>query len=651
MIGRAVRIALGILSLALVTFAASPAKADFFAGDFNGDSLIQRQFTVAANQWLTVQTTGCSGSADTVVFVVTGDKYTSGHRTTAAYNDDDGFSGTFCSYTLLQNTTGSSQTYTVVVTTYNQNTPADVTLLTQVTPNSPSSESIHVSGFPKRFGGNGSAETLQVVPTRGAYGGHFVDTILYVIDPTVGGPANFDDDSGFALLSETQNIDCTNKTCWVVVGLYGGGTGGGNLDVWSQGSSGDTDHDGISDSLEDTLTSFGRLPANAKLTADSDGDGLSDFVELVGVPSPSGLAGFDSSLAMPWQGSIGGPDATQQDLFVQVDYMAATGHTHNPLATNNWTTIVSDLTATFTNDSGFSGRGIRMQVDVRNSLTETTDLGFEPSCPGLGAAYSPFYTFKSNSSYFDPLKATIYHYVIFGHQLASGCSDQGGTSGRSEELGSDSIISLGAWAGSVGTVANQHGTFSHEFGHELGLNHFGNGNNNGNNSCVHSSPMNYRYQMPGWGDGTITTNRRYSYSRGACDAVGLSCANTCTSLCVPTSQNSPKQGCSPNKASCDCDRNEWNLVTTAFPYESDELTTYHYCQLSPGQCDGVGGVGGAPASWAHEVEPYFLGDVGHMDARHHDFGQRRKQRLKDHGLVEGVDFVFDPVLARAFAVE
>src|SRR6266853_3713355 len=136
MIKRMMRAAVGIFSLALVTFLASPARADFFAGDFNGDSLIQRQFTVSANQWLTAQTTGCTGSADTVIFVVTGDAFTSGHRTTAAFNDDDGFSGTFCSYIVFQNTTGITQTYTVVVTTFNQNTPADVTLITDATPNS-----------------------------------------------------------------------------------------------------------------------------------------------------------------------------------------------------------------------------------------------------------------------------------------------------------------------------------------------------------------------------------------------------------------------------------------------------------------------------------------------------------------------------------
>jgi hypothetical protein len=80
-----------------------------------------------------------------------------------------------------------------------------------------------------------------VVPVRGVNGGvPFVDSVLYVIDPTIGGTANFDDDNGFQFLSKTTNINCPG-VCYVVAGDFSEFTAGGNLEVWSQGSSPDTD--------------------------------------------------------------------------------------------------------------------------------------------------------------------------------------------------------------------------------------------------------------------------------------------------------------------------------------------------------------------------------------------------------------------------
>jgi hypothetical protein len=196
-----------------------------------------------------------------------------------------------------------------------------VTLRTQVTPNALVQENITVGGMSGRFAGDHHVEILEVVPLRAVNGGQFVDSILFAIDPTVGGTAHFDDDHGPQQLSMTTNLNCpVGQTCWIVAGLFTEVAAGGNLEVWSHGSSSDSDNDGISDDIEDQLVGLGRLPSGAKNIPDSDLDGLSDYVEMIGVPAAS-LVSFDSSLVMPWQDA----DPKQQDLFVEIDSMVTPG--------------------------------------------------------------------------------------------------------------------------------------------------------------------------------------------------------------------------------------------------------------------------------------------------------------------------------------
>ena len=63
-------------------------------------------------------------------------------------------------------------------------------------------------------------------------------------------------------------------------------------------------------------------------------------------------------------------------------------------------------------------------------------------------------------------KLKVYRYVFFATSI-------GGPSGRAEIWGNDAIIALGAYAGGVGTQDDQAGTFMHELGHLLNLDHGG----------------------------------------------------------------------------------------------------------------------------------------------------------------------------------
>jgi hypothetical protein len=182
--------------------------------------------------------------------------------------------------------------------------------------------------------------------------------------------------------------------------------------------------------------------------------------------------------------------------------------------------------------------------------------------------------------------------VIYGHDVARNCVDSG-ASGRSEILGNDVVVSLGAFARGVGTPTQQLGTTIHEIGHNFSLTHNGNDDPSQHFSCIHTSPMNYRYQMDGWGTTAVPQLRRFSYSRGVCDASHLNCTNTCTGGCVPAGQFSPKNGCGTSGGTCDCDVSECASVNLNFPHFGDDLTVTH--NNTPG----------APESVLRE---YFLGD-------------------------------------------
>ncbi|MFG2814415.1 hypothetical protein [Streptomyces sp. NPDC048410] len=82
-------------------------------------------------------------------------------------------------------------------------------------------------------------------------------------------------------------------------------------------------------------------------------------------------------------------------------------------------------------------------------------------------------------------RAPIFHYAISAHNLQAGTP----SSGIAPTPGSDLIVSLGSFANQVGTVAEQAGTFLHELGHNLNLEH--GGDQNVNNKPQYYSVMNY----------------------------------------------------------------------------------------------------------------------------------------------------------------
>jgi hypothetical protein len=120
-----------------------------------------------------------------------------------------------------------------------------------------------------------------------------------------------------------------------------------------------------------------------------------------------------------------------------------------------------------------------------------------------GYQLANFYTLLKNN--FVPTgRLPIFHYAVAAAEIsASGtssiCYKGDATSGLTPGDRLGFISTLGDWTGCVGSRQEQTGTFMHEFGHTLGLDHSG-GEGNGdsvNRKPNYPSVMNYPYQMVG----------------------------------------------------------------------------------------------------------------------------------------------------------
>jgi hypothetical protein len=108
-------------------------------------------------------------------------------------------------------------------------------------------------------------------------------------------------------------------------------------------------------------------------------------------------------------------------------------------------------------------------------------------------------------------KAQVFHYSMWIHSLTATPK----SSGYGEVWGNDFIVSLGAFADGEGTVDQQAGTFMHELGHNLKLNHGGSGTEStGYQNCKpnYLSLMNYAFQFK-QGEGGYAVNRPIDFSR------------------------------------------------------------------------------------------------------------------------------------------
>jgi hypothetical protein len=106
------------------------------------------------------------------------------------------------------------------------------------------------------------------------------------------------------------------------------------------------------------------------------------------------------------------------------------------------------------------------------------------------------------------VKAQVFHYMVFGHNLPS-CTTNGITcsTGHAESPGNDAFVTLGSFDNMIGTLNQQEGSIMHEMGHDINLLHGGNTNEN----CIpnYLSVMSYSRQF------SDLVNRPLGYSKNA----------------------------------------------------------------------------------------------------------------------------------------
>jgi uncharacterized repeat protein (TIGR01451 family) len=257
---------------------------------------------------------------------------------------------------------------------------------------------------------------------------------------------------------------------------------------------------------------------------DSDDDGLLDVWENFGVDlNNDGLIDLDL-LSL-------GANAMRKDVFVESDFLQATNHTHAPMQSAIKQIVQSFANAPVQNPDGTMG--VQLHVDTgsqygagmvfsvastgSNGVTGTYgDMGGGTAIAEAGneiidgfgkntANVTQFADLKKAN--FDPKREPIFRYVIWGHQTNVRHASGDCTTGETDLTRHNFMVTLGGTHGdgttpcwdtdlsgfSVGDFEQQSGTFMHELGHTLNLQH--GGNEGTNNKPNYLSVMNYSFQF------------------------------------------------------------------------------------------------------------------------------------------------------------
>lgn len=242
--------------------------------------------------------------------------------------------------------------------------------------------------------------------------------------------------------------------------------------------------------------------------SDCDGDGIPDADETQGLLRRMGA------------------DPYHKDIFVECNYMRVKlngdrdtsdpgEHTHQLKPEAEWILRAIFATAPVYNPDGLPGIALHIRqrpLKIRTRSKDRTARSEQMFLDMTGRAGGPSFFDLKRRNFRYPRKAPFFHYCILAHNAAE---EYGSISGVAEIGGNDFIVTLGSWpdedGNPVGTAADQAGTFMHELGHNLGLEHGGGAplspaQRVTNRKPNYLSTMNYLFQV-------ASINGRFDYSR------------------------------------------------------------------------------------------------------------------------------------------
>ena len=249
---------------------------------------------------------------------------------------------------------------------------------------------------------------------------------------------------------------------------------------------------------------------------DNDGDGLCDNWETEGIDfNHDGVIDLEL-YDVNKDGVIDASekaDLNHKDVYVEIDWMAL----HRPLVNALQRVIKSFADAPVSNPDGKTGIRLHLLIDEEAVAHQTVSTFGAPG----SVATSDFDNTKSthfgtasertdlNALKLLAAKRLVFRYALFIHDLPGGM----GISGLGEQPGNDFVVSLGRYAAvgghGRGNSDQQAGTFMHELGHTLGLDH--GGEDNVNCKPNYLSVMSWSRQF----DGSPVIGRQLDYSRQA----------------------------------------------------------------------------------------------------------------------------------------